>query len=76
MSDTQNSISIMKLGFVDSMIQVKEWDILIGLILEKMFAEPSNPIMPRFLSQISKHLLDNAQVVFKHLFIFMFGKSK
>ena len=66
----------LSLTFVEYMIQVKDWDDLIGLILEKMFSEPANPIMPRFLSQISKHLSDHAQTVFKHVFTFMSGQSK
>lgn len=56
--------------------EVQGWERLIELILKKMFSEPSNPVMPRFLSQISTHLFDNIGVVFKHVFALMAAQSK
>ncbi|KAH9302150.1 hypothetical protein KI387_013733, partial [Taxus chinensis] len=44
---------------------VQDWDSLVKMLLSKMFAEPSNPIIPRFLGQISDHLADVANIVFR-----------
>lgn len=56
--------------------KVKEWDRLIDVILQKVFADPSNPVMPRFLSQISQHLSDNVEAVLKHVLAFMAEQPK
>ncbi|EFJ23667.1 hypothetical protein SELMODRAFT_442836 [Selaginella moellendorffii] len=43
---------------------VKNWNVLAIFLLEKMFSDPSNPLLPRFLSEISSHLADVHQLVF------------
>ncbi|KAM1482947.1 hypothetical protein TB2_034461 [Malus domestica] len=42
---------------------VQSWDVLIGPLIEKMFAEPSNATMVKFLSYISEHLAEAADAV-------------
>ncbi|KAB2636135.1 hypothetical protein D8674_026669 [Pyrus ussuriensis x Pyrus communis] len=42
---------------------VQSWDLLIGPLIEKMFAEPSNATMVKFLSFISEHLAEAADAV-------------
>ncbi|CAM6037629.1 unnamed protein product [Sphagnum compactum] len=44
--------------------RVQNWESLIRPLLHKMFAEASNPIIPRFLSHISSHLSDKPHLVF------------
>ncbi|MCO5556930.1 hypothetical protein L7F22_010485 [Adiantum nelumboides] len=55
--------------------EVQEWEGIIDVILRKMFSEPSNPVLPRFLSQISTQLLNNASAVFQHVFLCMAGQT-
>ncbi|KAJ7535726.1 hypothetical protein O6H91_12G043800 [Diphasiastrum complanatum] len=47
---------------------VRDWDSVISFILDKMFGEPSNPVIPKFLSKISSHLADNTNVVYDIIF--------
>ncbi|XP_004292072.1 PREDICTED: uncharacterized protein LOC101315407 [Fragaria vesca subsp. vesca] len=42
---------------------VQSWNLLIEPLIDKMFAEPSNANIVRFLSHISEHLADAADVV-------------
>lgn len=51
--------------------EVQGWEDIINVVLSKMFSEPSNPVIPRFLSQISSQLLENIGLVFKRIFAFM-----
>lgn len=46
---------------------VQDWDSLVKMLLRKMFAETSNAVIPRFLSEISNHLADVSHTVFKLL---------
>lgn len=46
---------------------VQDWDSLVKMLLHKMFAETSNAVIPRFLSEISNHLADVTHTVFKLL---------
>lgn len=46
---------------------VQNWGSLIGPLLDKMFLEPSNAIMVRFLSCISEYLADASDMVLLHL---------
>ncbi|XP_076905850.1 uncharacterized protein LOC143561739 isoform X2 [Bidens hawaiensis] len=48
---------------------VKSWKPLIGSLIDKMFAEPSNPIMVKFLSYISDHLGAEADIVFQQILL-------
>ncbi|CAL5362891.1 unnamed protein product [Camellia sinensis] len=48
---------------------VEDWNSLIEPLIDKMFAEPSNAIIVRFLSYISEHLADAVDVVFHRLLL-------
>ncbi|KAI7990306.1 hypothetical protein LOK49_LG12G02906 [Camellia lanceoleosa] len=48
---------------------VEDWNSLIEPLIDKMFAEPSNAIIVRFLSYISEHLADAVDVVFHQLLL-------
>ncbi|CAH2063814.1 unnamed protein product [Thlaspi arvense] len=55
---------------------VQNWGSLIGPLLEKMFLEPSNAIMVRFLSCISEHLADASDMVLLHVLSHMKEQNK
>lgn len=42
---------------------------MIGPLVEKMFSEPSNPIIVKFLSYISDHLGGAADIVFQQILL-------
>lgn len=42
---------------------VQDWNLLVGLLVDKMLSEPTNAIIVRFLSSISEHLADAADLV-------------
>ncbi|XP_019154481.1 PREDICTED: uncharacterized protein LOC109150918 isoform X2 [Ipomoea nil] len=46
---------------------VEHWDLLIGPLINKLFVEPSNAVIVRFLSFISEHLAEAAELVFQQL---------
>ena len=46
---------------------VQDWDSLVKMLLGKMFAETSNAVIPRFLSDIGNHLADVTHIFFKLL---------
>ncbi|VFQ91190.1 unnamed protein product [Cuscuta campestris] len=46
---------------------VEHWDLLIGSLVNKLFMDPSNAVTVRFLSSISEHLAENAELVFQQL---------
>ncbi|KAJ7972236.1 putative ARM repeat superfamily protein [Quillaja saponaria] len=46
---------------------VHNWNCFIGPLIDKMFAEPSNAIIVRFLSYISEHLANAADIVLHHV---------
>ncbi|XP_024965629.1 uncharacterized protein LOC112505833 isoform X2 [Cynara cardunculus var. scolymus] len=48
---------------------VKNWKLLAGPLVDKMFADPSNPIIVKFLSYISDHLAGVADVVFQRILL-------
>nr|XP_043612330.1 uncharacterized protein LOC122584038 [Erigeron canadensis] len=48
---------------------VKNWKLLIGPLVDKMFAEPSNPVIVKFLSYISDHLGGVADIVFQQILL-------
>ncbi|KAL3533812.1 hypothetical protein ACH5RR_007333 [Cinchona calisaya] len=54
---------------------VEDWNMIIEALLEKLFAEPSNAVMVRFLSYISEHLADLADLVFHRLLLYASGKN-
>uniref|UniRef100_A0A1J3GQ58 Uncharacterized protein n=1 Tax=Noccaea caerulescens TaxID=107243 RepID=A0A1J3GQ58_NOCCA len=55
---------------------VQNWGSLIAPLLDKMFLEPSNAIMVRFLSCISEHLADTSDMVLLHVLSRMKGQNK
>lgn len=57
-------------------MQVQDWPSLINVLLDKMYAEASNPVIPRFLSHISIQLSDMAPVVFPHVYQRMHEQPK
>ncbi|XP_071723935.1 uncharacterized protein [Rutidosis leptorrhynchoides] len=50
---------------------VKEWKALIGPLLDKMFSEPSNAILVRFMSLISEHLVEIMDEVLNRVLLLM-----
>lgn len=55
--------------------EAQGWEYIINVIISKMFSEPSNPVLPRFLSQVSSQLLENIDLVFERTFTFMAEQS-
>ncbi|XP_058207692.1 uncharacterized protein LOC131320827 isoform X6 [Rhododendron vialii] len=50
-------------------LQVEEWNLLVEPLIDKLFAEPSNAIIVKFLSYISEQLADAADVVFHRILL-------
>ncbi|KAD3336291.1 hypothetical protein E3N88_31810 [Mikania micrantha] len=48
---------------------VKNWKLLVGPLVDKMFSEASNPIMIKFLSYISDYLGSAADIVFQQILL-------
>lgn len=48
---------------------VQDWNFLIGPLVDKMFANPSNAIIVKFLSYISESLADVADLVLHHVLL-------
>ncbi|MFS8002117.1 putative armadillo-like helical protein [Helianthus anomalus] len=48
---------------------VENWKLLVGPLVDKMFAEPSNPIMVKFLSYISEYLGATADIIFQQILL-------
>lgn len=55
---------------------MQNWVSLIGPLLDKMFLEPSNAIMVKFLSCISEHLADASDMVLLHVLSHMKEQNK
>lgn len=55
---------------------VQDWNNLIGPLIDKMFVEPSNAIIVRFLSYISEHLSEVADVVLHRVLFRMKGQKE
>ncbi|GAV57287.1 hypothetical protein CFOL_v3_00825 [Cephalotus follicularis] len=55
---------------------VSNWSSLIGPLIDKMFAEPSNAIIVRFLSVISEHLTEAADLVLHRVLLQMKGQEE
>ncbi|KAL5810617.1 hypothetical protein ACOSQ4_027185 [Xanthoceras sorbifolium] len=55
---------------------VQDWNFLVGPLIDKMFAEPSNAIIVRFLSYISEHLAEAADVVLYRVLLQMRGQKE
>ncbi|KAH7282662.1 hypothetical protein KP509_35G042300 [Ceratopteris richardii] len=53
-----------------------DWEQKIDVILKKMFLEPSNPVIPRFLSEINTQLLKNIDSVFRNVLCFMIEQKQ
>ncbi|KAK2995774.1 hypothetical protein RJ640_010750 [Escallonia rubra] len=50
-------------------ILVEDWNLLVGPLVDKMLAEPSNATIVKFLSYLSEHLAEAAEVVFQRLLL-------
>ncbi|KAL6505989.1 hypothetical protein OROHE_022708 [Orobanche hederae] len=50
---------------------VEDWHVMAGPIVDKLFAEPSNAVIVRFLSHISEYLAEVVDVVFKRLLAYV-----
>ncbi|RDY02152.1 hypothetical protein CR513_14431, partial [Mucuna pruriens] len=48
---------------------VQDWNFLIGPLVDKMFADPSNATIVKFLSYISENLANVADLVFHHVLL-------
>uniref|UniRef100_A0A6J1DCN8 Uncharacterized protein LOC111019538 n=1 Tax=Momordica charantia TaxID=3673 RepID=A0A6J1DCN8_MOMCH len=55
---------------------VQDWEFLIGPLIDKMFAEPSNAIIVRFLSIINEHLVKATDVVLKRILSYVKGQKE
>ncbi|KAF6172889.1 hypothetical protein GIB67_035443 [Kingdonia uniflora] len=55
---------------------VKDWEVFIGPLVEKMFADPSNAITVRFLSSISEHLVEASDFVLRRVLLYMQGEKE
>ncbi|KAM4079537.1 hypothetical protein ACB094_09G123500 [Castanea mollissima] len=55
---------------------VQDWNCLIGPLIDKMFAEPSNAIIVKFLSYISEHLGEAGDVVIYNVLLHMKGQDE
>ncbi|XP_062117653.1 uncharacterized protein LOC133831397 isoform X2 [Humulus lupulus] len=53
---------------------VENWNILIGPLIDKMFAQPSNATIVRFLSYISGHLVEVANIILDHVLLHTKGQ--
>ncbi|XP_015899000.3 uncharacterized protein LOC107432388 [Ziziphus jujuba] len=54
---------------------VQNWKFLIGPLIDKMFAEPSNAIIVKFLSCISNHLAEAVDVVLCRILLHLKGQK-
>ncbi|XVF56100.1 hypothetical protein PTKIN_Ptkin06aG0089800 [Pterospermum kingtungense] len=54
---------------------VQDWNTLIGPLIDKMFAEPSNATIVRFLSHINEQLAEAADVVLYRVLLQMEGQE-
>lgn len=50
---------------------VEDWKVMIGPLIDKLFAEPSNAVIVRFLSSISEHLASEADFVFQRIICYL-----
>ncbi|GAB4851595.1 hypothetical protein Ancab_030997 [Ancistrocladus abbreviatus] len=55
---------------------VEDWTPLVGPLIEKMLLEPSNATVIKFLSHISEHLADAADVILRRLLLNVKGQRE
>ncbi|KAI3891549.1 hypothetical protein MKX03_033096 [Papaver bracteatum] len=55
---------------------VEDWSIFIEQLVDKMFSEPSNVIIVRFLSCINEHLADSPNVLLPRILLYMQGQKE
>ncbi|KAK9291087.1 hypothetical protein L1049_009274 [Liquidambar formosana] len=55
---------------------VQDWNALIGPLIDKMFEEPSNATIVKFLSYINEHLSEAADVVLHRVLLRMKGQKE
>lgn len=52
-------------------LQVEDWHVMAGPLIDKLFSEPSNAVIVRFLSHISEYLAEAVDVVFNRLILYV-----
>ncbi|MCL7036267.1 hypothetical protein MKW94_009830 [Papaver nudicaule] len=55
---------------------VEDWNIFIEQLVDKMFSEPSNVVIARFLSCISEYLADTSNVLLPRVLLHMQGQKE
>ncbi|XP_022967683.1 uncharacterized protein LOC111467138 [Cucurbita maxima] len=55
---------------------VQDWKFLIGSLIDKMFAEPSNAVLVRVLSIINEHLVKATDVILKRILSYVKGQKE
>ncbi|XP_057982158.1 uncharacterized protein LOC131167378 isoform X2 [Malania oleifera] len=55
---------------------VKDWNVVIGPLIDKMFAEPSNATIVKFMSNINEHLAEAADVVLRRVLLHTKGQKE
>lgn len=55
---------------------VQDWKFFIGPLIDKMFAEPSNATIVRFMSNISEHLVKATDVVLNRILSYVEGQKE
>lgn len=56
--------------------QVQDWKFLIGPLIDKLFEEPSNAVLVRFLSIINDHFVKAIDVVLKRILSYVKGQKE
>ncbi|XP_028774436.1 uncharacterized protein LOC114731438 isoform X1 [Neltuma alba] len=55
---------------------VRDWNFLVGPLIDKMFADPSNAVIVRFLSYISENLSDATDLVLHQVLLHVRGQKE
>ncbi|CAK9319331.1 unnamed protein product [Citrullus colocynthis] len=55
---------------------VQDWKFLIGQLIDKLFEEPSNAVLVRFLSIINDHLVKAIDVILKRILSYVKGQKE
>lgn len=54
---------------------VEDWNSMISVLLDKLFAEPSNAVIVKSLSYMGEHLADSVDLVFHRLLLYAAGQN-
>ncbi|KAL3637259.1 hypothetical protein CASFOL_019558 [Castilleja foliolosa] len=70
--DSQNPDSDRLLKFLSEWAKhVEDWHVMVGPLIDKMLAEPTNAVIVRFLSHISEYLVEVVDAVFNRLLVYV-----